>query len=286
MESIPPRTRGIVSGLLQAGYPGGYLLASVVYGLLYQYVGWRGMFMIGAAPALLTLYIRSQVDESPAFVARMKSAAQPSLAQVLRSNAGRFLFAIGLMTCFNFFSHGSQDLYPTFLQRQMKFDVHTVFVITVVFNIGAMCGGLFFGMLSQRWGRGRTITLAALLALPAVPFWAPFWTHAATPVSLAVAAFCLQFAVQGAWGIVPAYLNELSPEAVRGSFPGFAYQIGNLIAASNSQIQTHLAEARGGDYSFALALVIGMVAVAVAVLAFFGPEVRDVVFAGTTEPAA
>ena len=281
MESIPPRTRGIVSGLLQAGYPSGYLLASIVYGLLYTHIGWRGMFMIGAAPALLTLYIRSHVDESPAFVARMRSAAQPSLAQVLRSNAGRFLFAIGLMTCFNFFSHGSQDLYPTFLQRQMKFDVHTVFVITVVFNIGAMLGGLFFGMLSQRLGRGRTITLAALLALPAVPFWA----YGATPVSLAVAAFCLQFAVQGAWGIVPAYLNEMSPEAVRGSFPGFAYQIGNLIAASNSQIQAYIAEARGGDYSFALALVIGVVAVAVAVFAFFGPEVRDVVFAGAAEPA-
>ena len=278
METIPAKARGLVSGILQAGYPSGYLLASIVYGLLYTHIGWRGMFVVGAAPALLVLYIRSKVDESPAFLARQKQAVQPSLTQVLRANSGRFIFAIGMMTCFNFFSHGSQDLYPTFLQVQRKFDVHTVFIISVVFNIGAICGGICFGLISQRIGRGKAIALAALLALPAIPFWA----YGLTPVKLAIAAFCLQFAVQGAWGIVPAYLNEMSPDEVRGSFPGFAYQIGNLIAASNSQIQVYIAQANGGNYSLGLAIVVGVVAVALAIFAFFGPEVRNVIFAGTS----
>ena len=277
MESIPARTRGIVSGALQAGYPSGYLLASIIYGLLYTHIGWRGMFIVGAAPALLTLYIRSGVAESPNFLAQKLKPVQPSLAQVLRANSGRFLFAIGIMTCFNFFSHGSQDLYPTYLQVQRRFDVHTVFAISVVFNLGAILGGICFGIVSQRIGRGRAIAAAALLALPAIPFWA----YGTAPVAIAVAAFFLQFGVQGAWGIVPAYLNEMSPDSVRGSFPGFAYQIGNLIAASNSQIQGYIADARGGDYSFGLALVVGSVAVVLAIFAFLGPEVRHVVFAGT-----
>ena len=284
METIEPKTRGIVSGLLQAGYPSGYLVASVVFFFLFPLIGWRGMFMVGALPAILVLYVRSSVDESPVFLANKEKPRRASLGQVLRLNAGRFLFAIALMTCFNFFSHGSQDLYPTFLRTQMKFDAHVVGTIAVIFNIGAICGGIFFGTFSQKIGRGRAITLAALLALPAIPFWA----FGSTPVILAVGAFFLQFAVQGAWGVVPAYLNELSPDEVRGTFPGFAYQIGNLIAASNTPIQSYIAKARDGNYSFSLALVLGIVAVLLAGLAFLGPEVRQVVFTGTKprEPEA
>lgn len=277
METIEPKSRGMVSGLLQAGYPSGYLVASVVFGALFSLIGWRGMFMVGALPAVLVLYIRSNVDESPTFLANREKPRRASLTEVLRLNAGRFLFAIALMTCFNFFSHGSQDLYPTFLRSQMKFDAHTVGTIAVIFNIGAICGGLFFGAFSQKVGRGRAITLAALLALPALPFWA----YGSTPVVLAIGAFCVQFAVQGAWGVVPAYLNELSPDEVRGTFPGFAYQIGNLVAASNTPIQSYIAKARDGNYSFGLALVLGIVAVLLAVLSLFGPEVRNVVFTGT-----
>ena len=277
METIPPKSRGVVSGILQAGYPSGYLIASIVFGLLFVHIGWRGMFMVGALPAILVLYIRSNVDESPVFIANEKAAVKPSLFEVLQANSGRFLFAIALMTCFNFFSHGTQDLYPTFLRTQMKFDPKTVSTIAVIFNIGAICGGLFFGTISQRLGRGRAITLAALLALPAIPFWA----YGSTWIVLALGAFCIQFAVQGAWGVVPAYLNEMSPDQVRGTFPGFAYQIGNLIAASNSPIQAYIAKSRGGDYSFGLAAVICVVAVALATLAFLGPEVRGVVFTGT-----
>ena len=141
METVPAKSRGVVSGILQAGYPSGYLLASIVFGLLYAAIGWRGMFMVGAAPALLTLYIRSKVDESPVFLAKERKTVQRGIFEVLRANAGRFVFAIAIMTCFNFFSHGTQDLYPTFLRDQKHFDPHTTSLIAITFNIGAICGG-------------------------------------------------------------------------------------------------------------------------------------------------
>ena len=277
METIPPKTRGIVSGMLQTGYPTGYLLASIVFGLLYSKIGWRGMFFVGAAPALLTLYIRSSVDESPVFKALDAKAHKPSIVEVLRANAGRFLFAVALMTCFNFFSHGTQDLYPTFLREQMKFDSHTVSMILIVFNLGAIVGGLVVGAVSERIGRRKAIAAAALFSL--LPLW--FWSHGTTPLILAMGGFAMQVAVQGAWGVVPAYLNELSPNAVRGTFPGFAYQIGNLIAAVNGPLQTGLAHANGGNFSFGLALVAGIVAVVLAAFALLGPEARGTLFSGT-----
>jgi SHS family lactate transporter-like MFS transporter len=276
MESISPKTRGIVSGILQAGYPSGYLLASVVYGLLFTTIGWRGMFMLGALPALLVLYIRSQVDESPAFAARERGVGSRGLWTVIRGNLGLFIFSIVLMTAFNFFSHGTQDLYPTFLEVQRQLSPHQVGAIAVVYNIGAMIGGLFFGSLSESIGRRRGIVIASLLALPVIPLW----VYGTTPVMLAIGAFLMQVAVQGAWGIVPAHLNELSPEEVRGTFPGFTYQLGNLLASGNAALQAGLAHANGGDYAFALAVVAGVIAVAVAVLAGFGREARGVKFAG------
>jgi SHS family lactate transporter-like MFS transporter len=277
MESIPPKTRGIVSGILQAGYPSGYLLASIVYGLLFSYIGWRGMFMIGALPALLVLYIRSTVEESPAFTARETHVSTQSLWHVIRNNMGLFIFSIVLMTAFNFFSHGTQDLYPTFLEVQRKLSPHEVGAIAVVYNIGAILGGLFFGSLSESIGRRRAIVIAALLALPVIPLWA----YGSTPVLLAIGAFLMQIAVQGAWGIIPAHLNELSPEEVRGTFPGFTYQLGNLLASGNATLQAGLAHSYGGDYAFALAVVAGVIAIVVAVLAGFGLEARGVHFAGT-----
>ncbi len=285
METINPKTRGVVSGILQAGYPSGYLLASVVFTLLFPVIGWRGMFMVGAAPALLVLYIRSNVDESPVFLARAQQVRRPNLASVLKANAGRFAFAVVLMGAFNFFSHGTQDLYPTFLREQMKFTPHTTGIIAIVFNIGAMCGGITFGALSERIGRRRAIAIAAICALPAIPFW----TYGGTPVILAAGGFALQFAVQGAWGVVPVYLNELSPDAVRGTFPGFAYQIGNLIASYNAVIQSGIAEHMNGNYAFGLALVAAVVAVLVAALALAGPDTRGALFAGmkpASEPVA
>ncbi|HYP57881.1 MAG TPA: MFS transporter [Beijerinckia sp.] len=284
METIPPRLRGAISGLLQAGYPSGYLLASIIFGVLYPVIGWRGMFMVGAAPALLVFYIRRSVEESPSFVARKRAAVGPGLGlrQVLRGHAGLFLYAVLLMTCFNFFSHGTQDLYPTFLRVQRELSPQTVGVIAVVYNIGAILGGLTFGHLSEYIGRRRAIVIATLLALPIIPLWA----FGSTPALLALGAFLIQFAVQGAWGVVPVHLNELSPEEVRGTFPGFAYQLGNLLASVNATLQAAIAGARAGDYAFALALVAGIVAVILAVLTALGVEAHGVKFAGSQQSEA
>lgn len=281
METIPPKTRGVVSGILQTGYPSGYLLAAITYFALYGLIGWRGMFMIGAVPALLVLYIRGKVEESPAFLARAARPPATGLGLMtrimrLRAHTGRFLYTVLLMTAFNFLSHGTQDLYPTFLQLQHQFSQHTVGLIAIVYNIGAIVGGLLFGALSQRIGRRRAILIAALIALPVIPVWA----YGAGPVTLAIGAFLMQFAVQGAWGVVPAHLNELSPENMRGTFPGFAYQLGNLLASANATLQAGIAEANGGNYAFALATVAAIVAVTLAVLAHFGSEAHGVKFAG------
>jgi SHS family lactate transporter-like MFS transporter len=276
METIPPGTRGVVSGILQTGYPSGYLLAAITYFALYGLIGWRGMFMIGALPALLVLFIRAKVEESPVFLARAPLKQGAGLVRVLRDNSGRFLYAVALMTAFNFLSHGTQDLYPTFLQLQRHFSQHTVGLIAIFFNIGAILGGMLFGALSQGIGRRRAILTAALLTLPLIPVWA----YGAGPVTLAVGAFLMQFAVQGAWGVVPAHLCELSPAQVRCTFPGFTYQIGNLLASANATLQAGIAQANGGNYAFALATVTAIVAVTLAVLALFGREAHGVDFTG------
>jgi len=275
MESIPPQARGFVSGLLQCGYPTGYLLASIAYGLLYQHsiggfiIGWRAMFLLSVIPALVVLFIRSHVPESPPF-AEAQKAPNPKLIDTLRANWRIALYAVVLMMCFNLFSHGTQDLYPTFLQKQHEFDHTTVSWITIVANLGAIVGGLFFGFVSEKIGRVNAITIASLIALPALPLWA----YSSTPFMLAIGAFIMQISVQGAWGVIPAHLNELSPGPVRATLPGFVYQVGNFLASYNGPFQAKIAESSGGNYSFALALVAGIVAVAIVIVIRFSPERR------------
>ncbi len=269
MESVPERARGVVSGILQAGYPSGYLIASLVYLVAFPLVGWRGLFMIGILPALLILYIRRTVKESPAFEGR-KAARPLSLTQALKGNIGLLIWAVLLMTAFNFFSHGTQDVYPTFLEKQLGYSSTVTGTIAIIYNIGAILGGVCFGAWSQTLGRRRAIVVAALLAIPA----AGLWTYAPNAPLLALGAFLVQFCVQGAWGVVPAHLNEISPPDVRGTFPGTAYQIGNLLASGNATIQISLAEHWGGNYALALLSTILVVAVAVALLAGFGVERR------------
>jgi MFS transporter, SHS family, lactate transporter len=278
MESIPPQARGFVSGLLQSGYPAGYFLASIVYGLLFQYIGWRGMFMVGVIPALLVLYIRRHVPESPSW----KPTDHSKTLTVLRSHWRLGIYAVLLMTAFNFFSHGTQDLYPTFLQVQHGFSPHEVGLIAVIYNVGAIIGGISFGALSERFGRRRLIIIAAVLSLAVLPLWA----FAATAVWLAVGAFLMQVTVQGAWGVVPVHLNELSPDAARGTFPGFTYQLGNLIASVNATLQAAIAAHYGNNYGFALAVVAGIVAVAIVVLTALGKEAKGVKFGGAPAAAA
>jgi MFS transporter, SHS family, lactate transporter len=271
METVPPKARGFVSGLLQAGYPSGYLLASIVFGVLYQHIGWRGMFFVGVAPALLVLYVRAHVPESPAWQA-MEKRPRPSLLATFKQNWTLSIYAIVLMTAFNFFSHGTQDLYPTFLREQHHFDPHTVSMITIVLNIGAIVGGLFFGSLSEKIGRRLAIFIAALIALPVLYLWA----FSAGPVALAIGAFLMQISVQGAWGVIPVHLNEISPDEIRATFPGLVYQLGNLLAAVNATLQAGLAERHGDNYGMAMAIVAGIVAVVIAALIFFSRERRGI----------
>ena len=275
MESIPPGARGVVSGFLQCGYPSGFLLAAVVYGLLYgrtigdYTIGWRFMFLLSVLPALVVLYIRSAVPELPAFEAS-KAHAKPNLWKTVVDHKGLVIYMVVLMMCFNLFSHGTQDLYPTFLQKQHNFDPATVSWITIVANLGAIVGGLTFGHYSEKIGRVNAITIAALIALPAIPLWA----YASTPVVLAVGAFIMQIAVQGAWGVIPAHLNELSPGAARATIPAFVYQAGNFLASYNAPFQAQIAQANGGNYAFALTVVAAVVAIAIVVVIRFSPEKR------------
>jgi MFS transporter, SHS family, lactate transporter len=272
METIPAKTRGIVSGMLQAGYPTGYLLAAVLYGTCYHFLGWRGMFMVGALPAFLVLFIRKNVEESPAWEQRR---GQPSgIGATIRGRWKLFIYVILLMTAFNSFSHGTQDIYPTFLQVQQKYPPEIVSTIAVIYNLGAILGGLTFGAFSEHIGRRRAIVTAALLTLPIIPLW----TFSNNVVLLSMGAFLIQFFVQGAWGVIPVHLNELSPDSVRGTFPGFTYQLGNFFASKNGTIQTTLAVSFGNNYGLALAITAGIVALAVAAVTALGPEARGVQF--------
>lgn len=284
MESIPARWRGPVSGLLQAGYPSGYLLATVLYRVAYGsgWVSWRGLFMIGVVPALLVLYIRRNVPESPDWEQRSQSSESGDFGAILRHHLPLAIYAVLMMTAFNFFSHGTQDLYPNFLQTAHHMTIDQVTTIAIIYNIGAMLGGLLFGTLSQYIGRRTAIVIASLLALPVIPLWA----FSSSPFYLGLGAFLVQICVQGAWGVIPAHLNELSPPEIRGTFPGVTYQLGNCLAAANATIQSAIAgQYFGGNLAWPLAGVAGIVAVVIAVLVGFGREAREVRM-GREQPTA
>jgi SHS family lactate transporter-like MFS transporter len=278
-ETLPTEGRGFFSGLLQEGYAVGYLLAALVFGTAFRFVGWRGMFVIGALPALLVIYIRTKVDESPAWAqGRMSRKAEARMGSSdTLTYLGTFAFLVVLMFAFNSFSHGSQDLYPTFLTKDHGFAPQTVGFIAVVANIGALLGGILFGTWSEKIGRRRAIVLAALLSIPVIPLWA--YSH--TVPMLALGGFLMQFMVQGAWGVIPAHLNELSPAAVRGTFPGFAYQLGNLFSSRNGVLQARLAERRyGGIFAPVMAWTVLLVASLVAVVTWSGRERRGADLSG------
>jgi SHS family lactate transporter-like MFS transporter len=283
-ETLPKENRGFFSGLLQEGYAVGYLVAAAAYALLFPWFqhftwhgaafGWRGMFVVGALPALLVFYVGAKVEESPAWRegrTQRKAAGIPQMSawQGIWKFGGTFLFLVLLMTGFNALSHGTQDLYPTFLQKDHGFSAQLTGAVAILYNVGALAGGMVFGTLSERIGRKRAIILAALLALPAIPLYA--LSHSV--MALAGGAFVMQFMVQGAWGVVPAWLSELSPGPVRATFPGVAYQLGNLISSRNDVLQARAAE-HIGSYGVVLAGTVAVVAVYLMVVAAFGRESR------------
>jgi SHS family lactate transporter-like MFS transporter len=288
-ETLPKKGRGTFSGILQEGYAAGSILASGAFALLFQGVhwgwlvipgiGWRGLFMVGAAPALLVFYVQARVKESPVWVAEAKKRKERMAGVRMPAEIGTlakikkflptFLFLILLMTAFMSFSHGTQDVYPTFLTVYAKLKPETVGLIGVLYGFGSIGGGICFGALSEKWGRKRAIVTAALLSIPVIPLYA--YGHSAW--TLGAGAVLMQFMVQGAWGVVPAYLTELSPAPVRATAPGFAYQLGGLVTSWNGKAQALAAE-RWGNYPAVLAITVVVVALSLAALAFMGHEAK------------
>ena len=272
METLPTKARGLFSGILQQGYAVGYLLAALVYWIVFPLFGWRGLFIAGALPALLVIYIRATVPESPVWEKHREAGRpRPSLSSFVRQHGALFLYAALLMTAFNYMSHGTQDLYPTYLEKQRGFGVSAKSIISIVYAMGAICGGAIVGHLSQTWGRRRVIILCAIGGILLIPLW----IFAPNTALLMVGGFAIQFMVQGAWGVIPVHLNELSPAGVRGTFPGLAYQLGNFAAAYAAQQQAWLAERfrlPNGEpnYALTMALVQFVVFLAVIILAAVG----------------
>ncbi len=272
-ETLPTEGRGFFSGLLQEGYVIGYLFAAFIYAVFFRFVGWRGMFVIGALPAIPVVYlIAKHVKESPAWAAGRRSRrAELHLAHDVWKYLGSFVFLVVLMFAFNSFSHGTQDLYPTFLQKNHGFSPGMVGLIAIIYNIGALLGGVVFGAWSEKIGRRRAIAIAALLAIPAIPLWA--YSHSVA--MFAIGGFVMQFMVQGAWGVIPAHLNELSPPSVRATFPGFTYQLGNLFSSWNEVLQARIAESHfGGNLAPVLAGTVLVVGLLVAIVTMIGREAK------------
>jgi SHS family lactate transporter-like MFS transporter len=285
-ETLPKEGRGTFSGILQEGYAFGSILASAAFGLLFAGfhwhglsvpgIGWRGLFILGSTPALLAFYVQARVAESPVWLAgarkrmvRATAAEGAARTRQLLRFLPTFLFLVLLMTAFMSFSHGTQDVYPTFLAVQAKLSPETIGLIGVLYGFGSIAGGIVFGALSETWGRKRAIVTAALLAIPVIPLYA--YGHSA--FTLGVGAVLMQFMVQGAWGVVPAYLTELSPAPVRATAPGLAYQLGGLITSWNGKGQALAAE-RWGSYPAVLSFTVVVVALALAGLAALGREAK------------
>ena len=271
MESVSAKRRGFLSGVLQEGYALGFLLAAGAYYFVFPHFGWRAMFFIGGLPALITIFIRSKVKETDAWKSH-KTKDWKEYGSAVKKHWKLFLYLVLLMSMMNLISHGTQDLYPTFLQKQKNYSPHETAVITMISMVGAIAGGLFFGYLSDLYGRKKMMATAVILALVLIPLW----LLAGGSFLIALGAFGMQFMVQGAWGIIPAHINELSPGPLRGFFPGFAYQVGVLIASAIPYIEAVVAEKMG--YATAMEIMAGSVLIIGAIVILAGPEAKGIHF--------
>jgi SHS family lactate transporter-like MFS transporter len=270
MESVPRKWRGLISGLLQEGYATGNILAAICYYTVFPHWGWRPMFFIGAIPALLTLLICSKVTESEAW--QGSRTDWNTYRGAISKNWQLFCYLVALMAMMNFMSHGTQDMYPTFLQRQRQFSVNATVLVSIISMIGAICGGVTFGLFSDKWGRRRAMITAALLATLTIPLW----VFAPNLRLIVAGAFTMQFMVQGAWGVIPAHITELSPGQLRAFFPGMAYQLGVLIASSIGYIEAIVGE--HFRYATSMGLIAGIVLIVGAVVIYIGPEAKGISF--------
>lgn len=298
MESLPTESRGFFSGLLQQGYAFGYLLGALVFFGVFNVfnLDWRVMFAVGALPALLVFFIRANVPESPVWERQQQVRRVSNIGfwQSIWNSVKRYplllVYVIILMTAFNSLSHGTQDNFPTFLQSQILLGygkaakVTIVTILTVIANIGALCGGTLFGYYSEHWGRRRAIIIASVIGLFMIPLWTGLLRipGVGLPISIGIGVFLLQFMVQGAWGVIPVHLNELSPANVRGTFPGFAYQLGNLFAAFIVTLEVvvaqNLGSAKDPNFTQALAIFSAVSFLAVIIFTAIGREARGIDF--------
>jgi len=272
MEKVPPRWRGFFSGLLQQGYPCGYLLAACCFRFLPESWSWRALFYIGALPALLAVFVCCKVKESDVW-RHNRAETWSGLGRAAARHWKLFLYLAVLMTMMNLASHGTQDLYPSFLEQERHFSKPQVGNTAIIYNLGAVAGGVFFGLVSDRLGRRRSMALALLLAVGVIPLW----SSGATATSLVTGAFLIQFLVQGAWGVIPAHITEVSPNAVRGFLPGFAYQCGVLLAGNAAHLEAQLS--KGSTYANAMAMTAFAAFCLGALVIVLGPERKAAAFA-------
>jgi MFS transporter, SHS family, lactate transporter len=266
MEKVPAEKRGLFSGILQEGYALGYLLAAIAYFALFNRWGWRPLFFLGSLPALLAaIVVQFKVKESIVW-RETKAASWSSLGRTLAANWKLFIYISFFMMAMNMASHGTQDMYPTLLKRQWLFSTHKVAAVTAFSMVGAIVGGVIFGSISDRIGRRRSIIFAWIGAIIIIPFWA----FPSSVVALVAGAFVMQFMVQGAWGVIPAHLAELSPDAIRGFLPGFGYQCGVLLASSIGMLQAVFA--RHASYSVAMASTQAIVFLLAIIMTALGKE--------------
>jgi MFS transporter, SHS family, lactate transporter len=273
MENAPRKQRGVLSGMMQGGYPFGYLLAAVGMLTIMPHLGWRAMFVVGSLLAVVIVILTYLSPESEAWKQhRMGSIA--NIFKTLLQHMGSFSYLLLVMVVMSCLSHGTQDLYPDFLKSlpsikdALVLGMKPLYGIPIIYNIGAITGAIFFGYISERIGRRYAIMVALLLSLLAIPAWA----FGGSVLMLVVGSYVMQTGVQGAFGVIPAHLNELSPDAVRSLFPGFVYQLGVLVASPAVSFEFFLRNHFG--YPWALTLFEVIVIVLLLIIFALGPEQR------------
>lgn len=265
LESAPGRWRGLLSGLLQGGYPLGYLLAAVAARLILPAWGWRAMFWAGLVPGIITMLVAYKSPESVAWKQHQVPSVR-GIVSVVWQHRGSFSYLVLMLTLMIGLSHGTQDLYPDFLKTAHHVAPNTVAYLAIFYNVGALLGTISIGHTSERLGRRVSVICSLALCALVIPLWA--FGHSLT--MLAAGAFLMQVGVQGAWGVVPAHLTELSPDAVRSLFPGFVYQLGVLFGSPTNTIEYALRDRVG--YQWALTFFEGCTILLLIIVFALGPE--------------
>jgi putative sialic acid transporter len=287
LENCPTEARGLMSGIMQQGYSFGYVLAACAnLGVGNATETWKTVFWVAAGLSIAAGLLRCCFPESKQFIEHKKTGQQVTASDFWKETKSMLaqewrmvIYCIILMTWFNYYSHTSQDSYTTFMTDQKELAGLGPTRASIWMKTGACVGGTIIGYLSQWIGRRRAIVGAAFISACLIPAW----ILPTSETSLSVSGFAIQFFVQGAWGVIPIHLNELSPPAYRSSFPGITYQIGNMISSPSAQIVNAIAESNfvangSGElvsaYGPTMGIATAIIAVGIMVTAGLGPERR------------